>query len=98
MKKVVFFARLFPVLLSLFPLIQASGCGTTKTIYKKVSKTVAINKPILKKRVLVLPIMDQSGLQERRVAELTVTLVEFLNEDKELLVQRAIELFTLGLK
>ena len=89
MRKDAFFAKLFAVLLFLFPLIQASGCGTTKTIYKKVSKTVAFYKPSLQKRVLVLPILDQSGLQERRVAELTVALVEFLNEKKELLVQRA---------
>ena len=91
MKKDVFFARLLTLLLFVFPLIQTSGCGTTKTIYKKVSKSVGFNKPGLKKRVLVLPILDQSGLQERRVAELTVTLVEFLNKDEELLVQRAME-------
>jgi hypothetical protein len=91
MKKHHFLARLFALLLFLFPLIQTSGCATTKTVYKKVSKTVGLKKPSLKKRVLVLPILDQSGLQERRVAELTVALVEFLNEDKELLALRASE-------
>ena len=91
MKKDAFLARLFAVLLFLLPLIQASGCGTTKTIYKKVSKTVALNKPGLKKRVLVLPIMDQSGLQERSVSELTVTFVDLLNKNEELLARRSTE-------
>jgi hypothetical protein len=91
MKKDISMARFFAVLLILFPLIQANGCGTTKTIYEKVSKTVALDKPSLKKRVLVLPIMDQSGLQERRVMELTAAFVDFLNEDEELLAQRSTE-------
>ncbi len=91
MKKDVFFARLLAVLLFLLLLIHASGCGTTKTLYRKVSKTVALNKPGLKKRVLVLPIMDQLGLQERKVEELTATFVEFLGHDDALLVQLSTE-------
>ena len=60
------------------------GCGTTKSVYKKVT----FKDTGLKKRVLVLPLLDQAGLGEAKTAELTAKLVELLKEGETLLVYK----------
>ncbi len=65
-------------------LIQGMGCGTTKSVYKKVT----FNNKGLKKRVLVLPILDQAGVGDEKAEELTDKLVEFLKEKEHLLVYK----------
>jgi len=73
---------LIPALLFML-LIQGTGCGTTKSVYKKAWP----KKGDLKKRVLVLPILDQAGAGDEKVTQLTATLVELLQKDEKLLVQ-----------
>ena len=72
------------MLLSLFFLF-ATGCGTTKSLVRKVLPA----KGKLKKRVMVLPIIDQAGLGQERMAQLTELLVESLQKNERLLVQAA---------
>jgi hypothetical protein len=68
----------------LFFLIQGVGCGTTKSVYR----TVRPEKGGLKKRVLLLPVMDRAGLGNAKMAQITDALMERLKEDEQLLVQR----------
>jgi hypothetical protein len=65
-------------------LILGVGCGTTKSVYKKV----ASKDTGLKKRVLVLPILDQAGVGDAKAEELTDKLLEFLKEGEHLLVYK----------
>lgn len=81
MKRVILRALTSAVLI--FLLIQMMGCGTTKSVYKKAWS----KKGDLKKRVLVLPILDQAGVGDEKIIQLTATLVELLQKDATLLVQ-----------
>lgn len=65
-------------------LILGIGCGTTKSVYKKVT----FKDTELKKRVLVLPILDQAGVGEAKTEALTSKLVELLKEGEILLVYK----------
>ena len=65
-------------------LILGVGCGTTKSVYKKVT----FKDTELKKRVLVLPLLDQAGVGEAKAEELTAKLVELLKEGEHLLVYK----------
>ncbi len=75
--------KLIPVILG-FLLIQGLGCGTTKSAYKKVT----FNNKGLKKRVLVLPLLDQAGVGDAKTQELTDKLLEFLKKGEHLLVYK----------
>jgi hypothetical protein len=55
MKRDIFFRLIFPI--AFLFLILGAGCGTTKSVYKKVR----FKETALKKRVLVLPLLDQAG-------------------------------------
>jgi len=91
------FTRLSPIILSLF-LIQVAGCSTIKSVYrsgtgtaKNIAKRVIPGKKSgLKKRVLVIPVMDQAGVGEEKAAYITTTLVELLKKDKNILVYKSI--------
>ncbi len=99
MKSYIFTRLLFLILM--FPLIQGLGCATTKSIYEKVSDKAKIFKKVyrkvrpgnagLKKRVLVLPFLDQAGMGEAKLAEITATLVDLLNADGHLLLHEISE-------
>jgi hypothetical protein len=65
-------------------LILGLGCGTTKSVYKKVT----FSDTTLKKRVLVLPLLDQAGAGEAKTEALTARLVELLKEGESLSVHR----------
>ncbi|MBW2610048.1 MAG: hypothetical protein JRC68_06860 [Deltaproteobacteria bacterium] len=88
--------RLFLIIL-LFPLIHGIGCGAAKSVYQKSADAVKSvsnsirpgEKPILKKRILISPVMDQAGVGEAKVSQLTDNLVQFLEKDGRLLVNRA---------
>ena len=66
-------------------LILGTGCGTTKSVYKKVTFS---NDTALKKKVLVLPLLDQAGVGEAKTAQLTDKLVELLKEGESLRVYK----------
>ena len=78
--------RLFSLIFAMawWFLILGVGCGTTKSVYKKVS----FKNTELKKRVLVLPLLDQAGVGEAKAEALTAKLVELLKEGEHLLVFR----------
>jgi len=70
--------------MGLWFLILGFGCGTTKSVYKKVS----FKDTELKKRVLVLPLMDQADVGEAKTEALTAKLVQLLKEGESLSVHR----------
>ncbi len=82
MKRVILTALISAM--ALWFLILGAGCGTTKSVYKKVT----FKETALKKRVLVLPLLDQAGVGEAKTAELTAKLVELLKEGETLLVYK----------
>jgi hypothetical protein len=82
MKKNLLFILIFAM--GLWFLILGVGCGPTKSVYKKVS----FKDTELKKRVLVLPLLDQAGVGEAKTEELTARLVELLKEEEGLSVHR----------
>ena len=69
----------------LFIFITWTGCGTTKSVYNKIIP----DKEGLKKRVLVLPLIDQAGLGETKVQEIQTLFLEELRKDELFLVTEA---------
>lgn len=63
-------------------LLPAFGCGTAKKVVQKVRPT----QTDLKKRVLVLPILDQQGVGREKADELTTRLAKALERDPNLVV------------
>jgi hypothetical protein len=82
MHKRHFISLLCPIVL-LF-LIVSSGCSTTKSLVSKVKK----EKPYLKKKVMVFPPVDHSGLPSGKAAEISESLVALLEESPRLLFYR----------
>ncbi len=74
--------RSLPYAILLFLLIQGISCGTAKSLYKKVRP----KSNGLKKKVLVLPVIDQAGVGKAKAAEITNTFAHLLNEDAHLKV------------
>ena len=72
-----------------FLLIQGAGCGATKSVYKSVSNKVTWKSTGLRKKVLVLPVMDQADIGESGAAEVTAALIELIKKDGNLLVFKA---------
>ncbi len=79
MRRRYFVGILCPILLLL--LIMNSGCGTTRSMINKVKK----EKPSLKKKIMVFPPIDHSGLPSGRAARISEGLVELLKESSNLL-------------
>ncbi|MEW6669614.1 MAG: hypothetical protein AB1512_30760 [Thermodesulfobacteriota bacterium] len=74
----------------------AAGCGTMKSVYDKVSVakpsvnivSTKADKSGLKKKVLILPFLNQAGLPEKKYRELTVAFMRLLEkEDRLVLIQ-----------
>ena len=64
-----------------------TGCSTTTSIYGKVP---FLNpRSDLKKRVLLMPIVNQSGLDQDRVEEMNADLIQHLSMEKDLIVKTA---------
>jgi len=98
------FLRLLPAIM-MFIWLQGTGCLTDQSayesiynrvyrplydsVYKPVYKKVKGRKPVLSKRVLVLPVLDQAGVGEPKATEITKNFVEQIQKDGHLLVQRA---------
>ncbi len=83
MKRKIFAGLTLTILLSI--LIGWTGCSTTKTVYNKIIP----DKGGLKKRVLVLPVIDQAGLGEAKVQEIQILFLEELRKVESYLVQEA---------
>ena len=86
MKAAFFNWRCVIILLALFTL--QSGCSSTKTIYKKV--TFQNNETdSFKKRVLLLPFMDQADLGKEKIDSITASFVTLLQKDDRILLHRS---------
>jgi hypothetical protein len=75
----------FFILILFSMLIGSTRCSTTKMVYNKIIP----DKGGLKKRVLVLPLIDQAGLDEAKVKEINDLFLEALRKDDHFLIQEA---------
>lgn len=74
------------------------GCSTVKTVYEVSSDTVKTvkekigpdKKPVLKKKVMVPPIINQAKIRQERAEKLTKTMVEFLKQEPFLAITETI--------
>lgn len=84
------FSKIF-LIFTLTLLIPFAGCSTTKSMYQSAKEKVIPRKAKLKKKVLVMPFLDQAGMGEKRVQDMTETLLGMLEKDKHLLINRSNE-------
>jgi len=83
-------------LVSAIILFAVPGCSTTKSIIetispKAVAEKILTKKSDLKKRVMVLPLMDEARLGSGRAAETTASLIKLLRKSRYLLVYQTPE-------
>lgn len=81
------------LLILLIPLISLTGCGTTKSVYrasaeaaKSVSDTIIPGEAKLSKRVMVIPIVNNASIEERKINEITGSWEDYLKKDDKLLI------------
>ena len=82
------------LLIMLFPLFQGIGCGTVKSAYRvsadaarSISEIVIPGKEdSLRKRVLVVPVINQAGIKEETATRFTGTFMDLLTKDGRFLV------------
>jgi len=79
--------RLFFVTLLLY-MAHLTGCGISTSV-SKIGKAMPGERPGLKKKVLVLSVIDQAGIGEEKSEQITASLVELLKKDRRLLVHRS---------
>lgn len=73
----------------------AGSCGFSKSVYESVTGTFTTSiydsffsdAPLLKKRVLVLPFLDQAGVGKEKVEEFTELFLSQFNKDGFYLIQ-----------
>jgi hypothetical protein len=88
-----YFTRLFPVML-VFILIEVSGCSSFKYMYTYSSysaksaarKMLPGEKSILKKKILLAPVINMAGFSEEKTRQLNDELAAMLKEDASLSV------------
>jgi hypothetical protein len=80
------FRWVFPVILS-FLLIQWSGCSTTKSVYRKVMP----GNGGLRKRVLVLPVINHARVGDSKAAQITTSLINLLKKEGDFIVQKGMK-------
>ena len=75
--------------------VLAGGCGASKFVYQSVSQSLSdsydsifAETPVLKKRVLVLPFMDQAGMGPEKVEEFTKTFLSLLDKTGYYVIHR----------
>jgi hypothetical protein len=83
-------------LVSAITLFAIPGCSTTKSVVEAISPKAVVEKILptksdLKKRVMVLPLVDDAHLGSGRAAETTASLIKLLRESPYLLVYQAPE-------
>ena len=80
MRKQYFFLLNFLILSIL--LIPLFSCGTTSSVVQKITP----NRPSLKKRLMVAPLIDQAGLGPERTARIAADFVELLRKSPHILI------------
>jgi len=83
-------------LVSAIILFAIPGCSTTKSVIEAISPKAVAEKILpaksgLKKRVMILPLVDDTHLGSGRAAETTASLLKLLRESRYLLVYQAPE-------
>lgn len=78
----------FLIIMLLSLLAQGVGCSKAKGLYHTVMPEKAFG---LKKRVLLVPIMDQVGLGKEKAEALTSDLSAYLSKDGNLLLEKAVQ-------
>jgi hypothetical protein len=79
MRKQYFFLLNFLILSIL--LIPLFSCSTTRSVVEKITP----NRPSLKKRLLVAPLIDQAGLGPERTARIAADFIELLRKSPHIL-------------
>lgn len=60
--------------------IASLGCSVTRSVVQKIKP----DKPFLKKRVMVLPLIDNAGIGSARTLQITETLIDLLTKSSHL--------------
>ena len=84
------------VLLFFLFLLPLFACGTAKTVYRAGADTINAatdlitfaDKPVLKKKVLVAPAINQTGIRRDLDEKIMQSLISYLGEDEYLLISR----------
>jgi hypothetical protein len=71
-------------IVALLLVLYWTGCSTATSIYGKVP--LIGSRSDLKKRVLLMPIVNQSGLDEERVEEMNADLIQRLTTEEDLVL------------
>ena len=87
---------LLPIIL-LLTMTHFTGCSTAKSWYEKgtdsvismSSKIIPGRTPVLKKKVLLLPLLDQAEIGEEKTEEITADLIKLLEQDGHLVIKRS---------
>jgi len=87
-----YLAYLFLIMLIL--ILCAPGCGTLKSVYgdrfhiarSKPGKTSRNEKSVLRKKVLVAPLVNMAGLKDEKAVSLTEAFAQLLKKDNALLI------------
>lgn len=79
-------------------MFAAAGCSTVTSVYRYLSEpstgmpvSVKPDKSGLKKRVLLLPCLNQASLSPKRFEEVETQLISLLEKDQQLLLQKSDE-------
>lgn len=77
-------------------LLSAAGCGKAKSMYKSTFDPVASreagpDRSGLKKRVLLVPLLNQAGISEKRAEEITSLFQSLLEKDPNILLETTTE-------
>lgn len=90
------FLRPFYVL-AVIMLFLPTGCSKAKSLYDSLDKNPTLitdtgpDKSGLKKRVLVLPILNQASISEKRLADITEMFKSHLEKDPNLLLEKSVD-------
>lgn len=84
--------------IALLMLFSATGCSRTKSLYRSMmgsapsmSRETGPDKSGLRKRVLVLPFLNQAGISDKRAEEITSFFHSLLEKDQHILLEKTTE-------
>ncbi|MDD5205282.1 MAG: hypothetical protein PHS17_07660, partial [Desulfobacterales bacterium] len=79
-------------------LLSTVGCGKAKSIYRSISDentrasvSTGPDRSGLKKRVLLVPFLNQAAISEKRMEEITSLFVSLLEKDPNILLEKTTE-------
>ena len=65
-----------------FILLGILGCSTTNSLTRKIS----LGKPVLKKRVMILPFIDQAGIGPEETSRMTASFIDQLRKSSHIII------------